>query len=85
MCFPRPPKPPEPAPLPPAPTPPPPPPAPIPPPDDVKVQEVNPSVRRAKTKKSKGEYGRGADQLRVPVAKPKVNVGQAGPAGGINK
>ena len=62
-----------------------PPPAPLPPPEDTKVQEVNPSVRRAKTKKSKGEYGRGADQLRVPVAKPKVNVGQAGPAGGINK
>jgi len=77
------PAPPPPAPLPPAPTPPPAPPAPLPTPEPVE-QEVNPQVRRAKSKKATGEYARGSSQLRVPLA-PKVNTGQSGPAGGLNK
>jgi hypothetical protein len=85
MCLPRPPKP-------PAPTPPPPlppvipqaPPTPVAPPNEVSVSEVNPQVRRAKTKKAKGQYAQGTSQLRVPLA-PKVNTGQSGPAGGVNK
>jgi len=84
MCLPRPPKP-------PAPTPPPPlapvipaaPPAPVETPDEVAVSEVNPNVRRAKTKKAKGQYAQGTSQLRVPLA-PKVNTGSTGPTGGVN-
>ena len=78
------PAPPPPAPLPPAPTPPPAPPAPLPTPEPVQQGDVNPQVRRAKSKKAKGEYARGSSQLRVPL-KPSVNTGQSGPAGGINK
>ena len=73
---------------PPVPLPPPPPvpeapPAPLPTPEPV-AQEVNPQVRRAKSKKAKGEYAKGSSQLRVPL-KPSVNTGQSGPAGGLNK
>ena len=85
MCLPRPPKPP--APAPPPPLPPVTPQAPPPPtdtPDEVSVSEVDPNVRRAKSKKAKGEYAKGTSQLRVPLA-PKVNTGQTGPAGGLNK
>ena len=85
MCLPRPPKPPAPA----APQalPPVTPQAPPPPtetPDEVSVSDVDPNVRRAKSKKAKGEYAKGTSQLRVPLA-PKVNTGQTGPAGGLNK
>lgn len=76
------PAPPPPTPLPPAPTPPPAPPAPLPTPEPV-AQEVNPQVKRAKSKKAQGEYAKGSSQLRVPL-KPSVNTGQSGPAGGIN-
>ena len=85
MCIPRPPKPP--AAPPPAPLPAVQPVAPPPPedtPDAVAVSEVDPNVRRAKSKKAKGEYAKGTSQLRVPLA-PKVNTGQTGPAGGVNK
>ena len=85
MCLPRPPKPP--APAPPPPLPPVTPQAPPPPtetPDEVSVSEVDPNVRKAKSKKAKGEYAKGTSQLRVPLA-PKVNTGQTGPAGGLNK
>ncbi len=85
MCLPRPPKPP--APAPPPPLPPVTPQAPPPPtetPDEVAVSDVDPNVRRAKSKKAKGEYAKGTSQLRVPLA-PKVNTGTTGPAGGLNK
>jgi hypothetical protein len=45
---------------------------------------VNPQVRRAKSKKAKGEFATGTSQLRVPLGS-KVNTGQSGPAGGINQ
>ena len=48
------------------------------------VSDVDPNVRRAKSKKAKGEYAKGTSQLRVPLA-PKVNTGQSGPTGGLNK
>jgi len=48
------------------------------------VSQVNPQVRRAKSKKAKGEYAQGSSQLRVPL-KPSVNTGASGPAGGLNK
>jgi len=83
MCLGRPPSPP------PAPPLPPPPPAPVTPPapapaPEAAVSQVNPQVRRAKSKKAKGEYASGSSQLRVPL-KPSVNTGSAGPAGGLNK
>jgi len=53
-------------------------------PDEVAVSDVDPNVRRAKSKKAKGEYAKGTSQLRIPLA-PKVNTGQSGPAGGLNK
>ena len=53
-------------------------------PDEVAVSDVDPNIRRAKSKKAKGEYAKGTSQLRVPLA-PKVNTGQSGPAGGLYK
>jgi hypothetical protein len=47
-------------------------------------KEVNPQVRRAKSKKTKGEFASGSSQLRVPLGS-KVNTGQTGPAGGLNQ
>ena len=76
------PAPPPPAPLPPPPPVPPAPPAPLPTPEPTKA--VNPQVRRAKSKKAKGEFASGTSQLRVPLGS-KVNTGQSGPAGGINQ
>ena len=73
---------PPPAPLPPPPPVPPAPPAPLPTPEPVE-KTVNPQVRRAKSKKSKGERAQGSSQLRVPL-KPSVNTGTSGPAGGLN-
>ncbi len=75
---------PEPAPLPPPPPVPPAPPAPLPTPEPVETKAVNPQVRRAKSKKAKGEFAQGSSQLRVPLGS-KVNTGQTGPAGGLNK
>ena len=83
MCLGRPPSPPPPAPLPPPPPAPVTPPAPAPAPEAA-VSQVNPQVRRAKSKKAKGEYAQGSSQLRVAL-KPSVNTGASGPAGGLNK
>ena len=77
------PAPPPPAPLPPPPPVPPAPPAPLQTPDPTD-KAVNPQVRRAKSKKAKGEFASGTSQLRVPLGS-KVNTGQSGPAGGINQ
>tara|TARA_Y100000401_G_scaffold74745_1_gene60636 strand:- start:114 stop:371 length:258 start_codon:yes stop_codon:yes gene_type:complete len=74
---------PAPQPLPPPPPVPPAPPAPLPTPEPVE-KTVNPQVRRAKSKKAKGEFAQGTSQLRVPLGS-KVNTGQQGPAGGLNK
>ena len=65
-----------PAPLPPTPT--------APPPDPMKVQDVNPQVKRAKDdrgNKQKSQYSRGTGSLRIKL-NPKVNTGTGGEAGG---
>ena len=85
MCFGgRSPSPPPPPPL----APPPPPPAPPAPPlpqDEPLVTDVNPQVRRAKSKKAKGSDARGGTgALRISL-KPDINTGTEGPAGGLNK
>ena len=76
-------------PLPPPPPVPPAPPAPLPVPEPLE-QEVNPSVRRAKSKKSQGEYAQGSAQLRVDRKKQglssainKLGIGQG--QQGLNK
>ena len=75
------------SPAPPAPVLPPPPPpqapAPVtPPPDDV-ISEVNPQVRRAKSKKAKSGLAKGTGSLRIPL-KNTPNTGTDSPAGGLN-
>ena len=78
------PSPPPPAPLPPPPPVPPAPPAPLPTPEPVD-KTVNPQVRRAKSKKAKGEFAQGSSQLRVPLGS-KVNTGTSGSqSGGLNQ
>ena len=69
-----------------APPPPPPvPPAPPLPQDEPLVTDVNPQVRRAKSKKAKGADARGGTgALRIDL-KPDINTGTTGPAGGLNK
>ena len=67
---------PAPPPLPPPPPPPPVPKAPVPEPEPV-VQDVNPSVRRAKSKKATSPYAKGTGALRIPL-KPNVQTGAAG-------
>ena len=83
MCFGgKPPSPPPPPPL----APPPPPAAPPvkpPPAPEPLVKEVNPQVRRAKSKKAKSQQSKGTGQLRIPLA-PQVNTPTAGPTGGLN-
>ncbi len=75
--------PPPPPPLPPAPPPPAPPIAPLPPPDPLET-EVNPQVKRAKSKKDKNPYTKGTSSLRIKLD-PAVNTGQAAaPGGGLN-
>ena len=83
MCFGgRPPAPPTPPPL--APPPPPPaPPAPPTPEAEPLITDVNPQVRRAKSKKAKSQLAKGTGQLRIPLA-PTVNNPTAGPSGGLN-
>ena len=84
MCLGRPPSPPPPAPLPPPPPAPVTPPAPAPAPEAA-VSQVNPQVRRAKSKKAKGEFAQGSSQLRVPLGS-KVNTGTSGSqSGGLNQ
>tara|TARA_R100000458_G_scaffold27298_1_gene24790 strand:- start:198 stop:458 length:261 start_codon:yes stop_codon:yes gene_type:complete len=65
--------------------PPPPPVAPPPPTPEAEplVTEVNPQVRRAKSKKAKSQLAKGSGQLRIPLD-PKVNTPTAGPTGGLN-
>ena len=74
--------PPPPPPLAPPPPPPTPPRAPLPEPDPL-VTEVNPQVRRAKSKKAKSQLAKGTGQLRIPLD-PKVSTPTAGPSGGLN-
>ena len=73
-----------PAPTPPPLAPPPPPPAPpvapLPTPEPL-VTDVNPQVRRAKSKKAKSQLAKGTGQLRIPLA-PQVNTPTTG---GLNK
>ena len=83
MCFPSPPSPPPPPPLAPPPPPPPPPQAPLPPAEPLE-SEVNPQVRRAKSKKAQNHSAQGTAQLRIPLA-PDINAPGAGPQGGLNK
>ena len=65
--------------------PPPPPIAPPPPTPEAEpiITEVNPQVRRAKSKKAKSQIAQGTGQLRIPLA-PQVNNPTAGPSGGLN-
>ena len=83
MCFGgKPPAPPAPPPL--APPPPPPaPPAPPTPEAEPLVTEVNPQVRRAKSKKAKSQLASGTGQLRIRLD-PNVNNPNAGPTSGVN-
>ena len=74
--------PPPPPPLPPAP-PPPPPPAPPQPLAEALVTEVNPQIRRAKSKKAKSQIAKGTGQLRIPLD-PQVSSPTQAPSGGIN-
>ena len=58
-------------------------PVPIPKPLD-KESDVNPQVKRAKSKKSKNPYLQGGTgSLRIPL-NPGVNTGGSNPSGGIN-
>ena len=75
--------PPEPPPLPAAPPPPLPPVKPPPAPDPLET-EVNPQVKRAKSKKDKNPYSKGTSSLRIKLD-PAVNTGQGtGQGGGLN-
>ena len=72
MCFGRrSPSPPPPAPLPPSPPPPPPPPVPVKRPEPIGT-EMDPQVRRKKSKKDKNPYKRGTQTLRISLD-PQVN------------
>ena len=67
-----------------APPPPPPlPPAPPTPVADPLIKEVNPQVRRAKSKKTKSQLAKGTGQLRIPLD-PQVSAPTAAPSGGLN-
>ena len=79
----RPSPPPPPPPLPPAPPPPPAPAAPQ-PLAEALVTDVNPQVRRAKSKKAKSQLAKGTGQLRIPLD-PQISTPTSGPAGGLNK
>ena len=74
---------PTPPPLPPPPPPPTPPAAPVPESEPL-VTDVNPQVRRAKSKKAKSQLAKGTGQLRIPLD-PQVSTPTAGPSGGLNK
>ncbi len=67
--------------------PPPPPPAPPAPPlpqPEPLVTEVNPQVRRAKSKKAKNTQAKGTGALRIKLGS-NVNTGGDTPAGGVNQ
>ena len=72
--------PPPPPPLPPAPPPPAPPAPPLPSPDPL-VTDVNPQVRRARSKKDKNPMTKGTGALRIKLGS-NVNTGSEGPVGG---
>ena len=72
--------PPPPPPLPPAPPPPAPPAPPLPTPDPL-VTDVNPQVRRARSKKDKNPMTKGTGALRIKLGS-NVNTGSEGPVGG---
>ena len=74
------PKPPPPPPLAPPPPPPAPPRAPLPSPDPL-VTEVNPQVKRAKSKKDKNPLTKGTGALRIKLG-DNVNTGSEGPVSG---
>ena len=74
MCFGRPPSPPPPPPL----APPPPPPAPTP---DPLVTDVNPQVKRARSKKDKNPMTKGTGALRIKLGS-NVNTGGDAPVSG---
>tara|TARA_Y100001938_G_C7860661_1_gene315414 strand:- start:333 stop:587 length:255 start_codon:yes stop_codon:yes gene_type:complete len=83
MCiFSRPKSPPPPPPLPPPPAPPAPPAPPVPAPEPL-VTDVNPQVKRAKSKKDKNPLSKGTGALRIPL-KNTVNTGTNTPSGGLN-
>ena len=81
MCF-RQEKTPTPQPLTPAPPPPTPPAPPLPTPEPL-TTDVNPQVRRARSKKDKNPMSQGTGALRIPL-KNTVNTGSSTPAGGLN-
>ena len=84
MCiFSRPSPPPPPPPLPAPPTAPPPPPAPTKPPEALGT-DVDPQVKRAKSKKDKNPYAKGTRSLRISLDQP-VGTGTDTPSGGINQ
>ena len=72
--------PPPPPPLPPAPPPPAPPAPPLPSPDPL-VTDVNPQVKRAKSKNDKNPMTKGTGALRIKLGS-NVNTGSEGPVGG---
>jgi len=74
---------PKPPPLTPAPLPPAPPAPPLPSPEPL-VTEVNPQVRRAKSKKAKNTQAKGTGSLRIKLGS-NVNTGGDAPAGGVNQ
>ena len=74
--------PPKPPPLTPAPPPPAPPAPPVPQPEPL-VTDVNPQVRRAKSKKAKNTQAKGTGALRIKLGS-NVNTGSDAPTGGTN-
>ena len=80
MCFGRPPSPPTPPPLAPPPPPPAPPAPPLPSPDPL-VTDVNPQVKRARSKKDKNPMSKGTGALRIKLGS-NVNTGGDAPVSG---
>ena len=80
MCFGRPPSPPTPPPLAPPPPPPAPPAPPLPTPEPL-VTDVNPQVKRAKSKKDKNPMSKGTGALRIKLGS-NVNTGGDAPVSG---
>jgi len=80
MCFGRPPSPPTPPPLAPPPPPPAPPAPPLPTPEPL-VTDVNPQVKRARSKKDKNPMSKGTGALRIKLGS-NVNTGGDAPVSG---
>ena len=83
MCFGGRPKLPPPPPLAPSPPPPSKPVTPAPAPKPIGT-EMDPQVRRAKSKKDKNPFSKGTGSLRINID-PQVNTGGEGPSGGLNQ